>query len=1303
MKSFRWSVAKAAVVCVFVLLAVCVGLLTPWRAVAQGLSGISGTVTDPSGAVVPDAKVTATNNATGVSRSTMTSSAGTYILTDLNPATYSIKVEKSGFETAVLPQVDVYASQTATANATLTAGTVTQTVEVTVPAITLQTENADINTTINQELVKEVPILIGGGPGNEGPRDMQIDDFIFLSPGATGGEFEHRLDGGIGYQNEVMFNGVVAVQSETQGYQSNINPPFELVNQINVISSNIDAQYGLAQGVASYRFASGTNTVHGDAFEALRNTMFNAAGADPTNSSYSVVGNAPDQQLAFDKASVPPLHQNSFGFSVGGPVWLPKIYDGKNKTFFYTSVDWFRQNALGGGTLTVPTQSMVGGDFSALCATGFSGAGVCNDTQVNPNTGQTVVAHQLYVPPNFTGAAVPAGCAAPPPGSPWPNDVIPTGCFNAASASILGDIPQVSGNALSNNFPSQYGIAPIRQTNGGFTIDQNIGQTQALHAAWWRDQYSTIGINEGFAPSSPLIGGEIDPRLGTGLFLTYSKEFSSNLVMTAGFGWMGELNFEYNLGPAVTNFPAVASGTVLPGIEFHQNSGDAFNPSTWGLVSSSGGGETFSINRKLGLSFDNNFLWTHGRHTMNIGWEIRRSYQDDHECQQCAGLFNFDAAETADPTFTNGETGDAFASFLLGDVDSGFRRFVAENRLRNLYGAPYIQDAIKITPTFTLNAGIRWDIMRPFLENDNNVTFFDPTEPNPGAVSTITGNDLLGAATRLGFCSACSGYRRASVHWHDFSPRIGFAWQMNRKTVLLGGYAINYLDEGPYEYGNNKISVDYGSLSNGLITYNSTGSNVPGYGIWGNGMSSTVQLGVPQAVPISPSEFDGDSVGLYEFSQDVGHDAYVQMWNFGVQRELSNNVMLSVSYVGNRALHLTSMLNPPNQTNPTYLSQFCPNGVPTDPTCLMSPASPNNAWTSAPSQAALASLGFGQASVTCGSSTNNPGLAGTYYAPYVNFLCDWGPSRGFQQAVLPFPQLAPSESAGGASDQFDMSGTALYNAMQVQVQKRWTNGLTFLVNYTLSRDMSDTDSGFSSFNFGALNKYDRAAEWTVATNDQTNAMNISGVYELPLGPGKRFLSHGGLLAKNLLGGWQISGVLAYASGFPINGTSGAGNQDGGEAFTSNTDPYLNGFNRPNYNPSAPPEVNFGNYYKSLNLSGSTSAPVFNTGAFSDPGFTGGNSPRFISAYRMPWNYNENAALAKHLYVGERVSVELRMEYFNLLNRLYVCGPDTGVDDGTHFGLVNPGTFNVNGQNITVSQACQGNTPRQGEAYLRLTF
>jgi hypothetical protein len=1263
-----------------IALAACLFLcFAPSGLQAQGLAGMTGTVTDSSGAVVPEAKVTVTNSSTNVVHTAVTTSQGSYFITDLIPGSYTVRIEKQGFQTAVFEGVNVFVSQTATADAVLRTGVETTTVEVTAPSITLQTDEPNLGTVIQSTILEEVPTFIGGG------RDRQIDSYLFLVPGVTGSSFSHRINGGIDYQNEVMFNGVVVAQAETQGYQTIYNPPFELVNEPDILTSNFSARYGFAQGVASYRLKSGSNQLHGDLFEINKNSFFNALGSDPVGTGFDSAGDLVKGPLPHDV-------ENNFGFSVGGPVWLPKIYDGRNKTFFYTSWDWYRVNAAPNiPNMTVPTQAMVGGDFSAICTSGFTG-GVCNDRQPtstapkgttcapgtplpNPNC---VQADQLYVPPNFTGAAVPAGCTVPAPGQPFAGNVIPTACFSALSKTLLPKIPTPGFSTLSGNLAPQVSALPTKQANVGFTIDQNFGVSQAFHFAWWRDNWTNLGCSVNCALfTNEFSGAQLSPDKGTGIILTYSKTFSSNLVMTAGFSWLGELNFQYNTQNGV-NFAGVAESDTLPFINFQGNSSQTFNPTSWGMQASGGSlfGETFSINRKLGLGFDNNWLYIHGRNTYNIGFEIRRAYQDDHECQACGGGFAFKAETTADPTNDGGPTGAAFASFLLGDVDSAYRKFVAENRLRNLYFAPYIQDDIKVTSKLTVNAGVRWDIPRPFLESANNVTFFDPTSPNAGAIDPATGQPLLGAASKLGFCTGCAGYRRADIHWKDFSPRIGLAYKLTPKTVVLAGYSINFLDEGPYEYGNNKLSVDYGSLSAGQIQVNSNGSNVPAYGIWDNN-----PLGVPSLSAFSPTAFNGTGP-LYEFSKNPGPNAYVQMWSGGIQRELPHNMLLSVSYIGNRAVHLTSMLNPINQTNPKYLTEFCPSGIATDPTCLMAPANTANyPWTSAASQAALQSLGFAQATVTCGPNTNNPGLTGTFFTPYVNFLCDYGSGAGLPRALLPYPQFNPSESAGGLTNQFNMAGSSTYNALQTQVQKRFSNGLTFLVNYTLSKNMSNTDSGFSSFNSGALNGFNQKAEWSVSENDQTQVVNISGVYELPIGPGKQFLNHGGLLMKNLLGGWQLSGLFTYASGLPI--TISAGGNDG--------DPYLNGFNRANYNPSIPLNINYNNYYKGL--------PVFNTAAFSDPGFTAGDEPRVLSNLRNPFQSNENFALAKRFYFGERFNLEVRMEYFNVLNRMQICGPDTGVDDGANFGLVSPTT--VNG--VVRSSPCQGNTPRQGQVFVKLNF
>jgi hypothetical protein len=1235
MKSFSDFLHKSVSISIDACSPVCLALallLVFWPSAlrAQGLSGIRGTVTDPSGAVVPDAKVTATNDDTSVSSQTTTTSAGVYTFTDLIPGTYTVRVEKSGFATRLLRGVHVDVSRTTAADADLTTGTTNETVEVVAQQIALETTQPQLGTIIENKLVEEVPILIGGGPGNIGARDRQIDDYLFIAPGVQGGEFSHRINGGVDFENEIVFNGVVAVQSETQGLQSNINPPFEMVSEIQVLTSNFSAQYGLTQGVASYQFASGTNTLHGDAFEIVRNTIFNAAGANPPGSS------------ATGKGPTPTINQNNFGFSLGGPVWFPKLFNGKNKTFFHVSADWFRQNQTdSSGPLTVPTQAEVGGDFSGYV----------------DSTGKQI---PIFVPQGFVA---PSGCTAPAPGQPWPGNKIPTTCFSAVSASLLKFVPTPSLPGLTNNILPTVGVLPIRQTNWGFSIDHNLTERQKLHGSFWRDSYNLLSCcNGGIHVNNELSGLESEPRLGTGLFLTYSNAISNSLVMTFGFSWMGEINNELNSFLGV-NFPAVAGSTSLPAIHFNSPFGG--QPTQWGLNSN---GETYSKNRKLGIGFDNNWLLSHGRHTINFGWEIRRSYQDDQECQQCGGSFTFQSRTTSDPA-NIGTTGSAFASYLLGYADASQRQFAIENRLRNFYIAPYVQDDVKVTSRLTVNVGLRWDILRAFTENGNNVLFFDPTIPNPGALAP-DGKALLGAANKLGTCAVCAGYSHANTHWKDFSPRIGFAYELNPKTVVLSGFAFNFLDGGAYEYGVNKVAVNYGSLLGGVFNVNSLNSNTPGFGLW-DGHS----IPQPAATTFTDPAFLNSTGVLRQFGKDPGKIPYTEAWNAGIQRELPGNLFLSVAYIGNRSLHLPSLLNPINQTNPQFLTKFCPSANSNDPNCLMSPNSPNFAWTSVASQAALQGLGFGQAPCTVSGCP----ASGVAFTPYVNFVKDYGPGAGLPQALLPYPQYNPSESCGGICNNFDTNGSAFYNALQVQTQKRFSSGLSFLVAYTLSKTMANTDTGFSTFNFGSENKFNQKSEWSIASNDQTHILNISGVYELPIGPGKKFLNKSGMLAKNILGGWQLTGVFQYSSGSPL------------QILSNNNDPFLNGFNRANFDPTVPLHVNYNNYYKGL--------PVFTQTAFSDPGFAQGNAPREIAQLRNPFNANENIGLAKHFYFGEHVNAELRMEFFNVLNRMQICGPDTSFNDGLgKFGFVSP---NGSGGSST----CQNSNtpPRQGQAFFKVSF
>ncbi len=1168
-------------------------LVSPPPGNAQALGGMAGTVTDSSGAVITKANVSATNDATSVTSRAVTSSAGTFAITDLLPGVYTVKIEAPGFQGFVSGGVHVDFGVKASVNAVLAPGSTSVNVEVTAAAITLQTSDPEMGTTIEHEVVEELPDQLGGVNGGVGPRGRQIDDFLFLAPGVQGGEFSHRINGGVDFENEVLFNGIPAVQSETQGFQSNINPPFEMVNQFRVVTSVFSAQYGLAQGAASYNFVSGTNRLHGEAFEIMRNNYFDARGLE---------------QLTPN--GVPQDHENNYGFAVGGPVWLGKLYNGKDRTFWHATSEWYRYNQSLTGAMTVPTAAAKTGDFGAYAP--------------------------IFVPPGFS-------CGGLTPGQQFPGNTIPTACISPLSQTLLPELPDPTLPGLTSNIPYQTGTIPARQLSWGYTIDETLTQKQSIHFSQWRDSWQQPECCDNsayFAAKSLLTGLKTEPRLGSGFFLNYTYGLTPNLVVTAGAGWMGELNDEYNLHPG-TSFAGVAGGTVPPNIEFTSPLGMAPNfdtPNSWGI----GQGETASVNRKLGLSFENNYLYTHGRHTMNFGFEIRRAFQDNAGCGACGGSFTFNSittsngdTNTSDP-LNEDNTGNAFASYLLGDSDTVYRQFVEENKLRNLYGAPYFQDSIKVAPNLTIDAGLRWDLMRPFTDVHDDVVFLDTSLPNPAAISP-SGTPLLGAATQLGSCALCAGYNRADMKWDQFSPRVGFAYQVNHKTVVMGGYSLVHLNGGAFEFGTDKVSANYGSILAGTFSVASNGTNTPAYGDW-----DTRTMPTPPATPLVPQIGNGTGI-LHVFSRKDGGAPYTQSYNLGIQHELPWNLYLSVSYVGNNAMHLPAALNNTNQLNPSYLGLGSVLG---------------QAWTSPAAQTALAAAGYGQ--------------SGGYYTPYVNFANDWGTGITVSQALLPFPQYSPTED-GNTLNNFDLAGVANYNAVQAQLQKRFTNGLGFLTSYTLSRTMSNTDTGFSIFQATALNAYNQAAEWAIASNDQEHLLSISGVYELPLGPGKAIASGSNFVNKEVLGGWQLSGILQYSSGVPF-GISASGT------------PLQSGGNRANDVPGEQVHLNYKNYY--------SGGQAFNPAAWSDPGrFVVGGAARTQSDLRNPFESVENLALAKKFAFGEKVNAELRMEYFNVLNRMQVCGPtnsnvDTNVSDSNFGQFFGP---------------CQGNRPRQGQAYFKVNF
>lgn len=1155
------------VICVFAL------LMSPALLNAQVENGINGTVVDGTGSVIGGAHVTVTNASTGVASQATTSSAGTFTVVGLSPGDYTVAVDASGFE-RIKTEVAVEVARMASVRLKMVPGARSETVTVREDVISLDTESPGIGTTLEPELVEAAPVEINS-------LARQIDAFMYTAPGVQGNAGSHIINGGVNYENEVQFSGVPVAFVDYAGNQTNMNPPYEMVDEFRVNSSTFDARYGLGMGSVTYNMASGTNLFHGDAFEILRNQLFDSDGFFPTH-------------FGADGKPIPPVdQQNNYGFTLGGPVVLPKLYHGKNRTFFHFSSDWFKQNQAQNAIGTVPTPAMTTGDFSNFVD--------ASGTQI-----------PIYDPQT---------------GKPFPKNIIPPGRISAIAKTVIPFIPApdragiVSG-LQENKSPAVHSLA-ISQFLWGYTIDHNLSASQSVHFSQWRDK-----LTSPFFSAAPIVpqtdeiqSGVNNTNLGSGFLLNYVKTISKNLVVTAGADGIGNILGQDDAKTGV-NFAAVSGSTTFPDVSF-----DGPNAITnWGAYP--GGyisGFSENTNRRLGLVGVNNWLWTKGRHTLNIGGEVRRSIQDLYDCAGCGGAFYFSQRSTSTPNASDpnfGLYGSSFASFLLGLVDWGTRLQTAEIRLRSKAFSTYVQDDIKVNNKLTVNAGLRWDVMVPFTEEHNQILYVNETEPNPGAAN------LPGAMTKFGDCTGCAGLTRADIHWKNYGPRLGFSYQLNSKTVIQSGFYKVFLVGGAYEFGTSQAALYMTSLLQGEFYRETTNSSTPGYGDW-----DTLTMPDPGPTPFTPEIGNGSGFVVKFTPSHHGISPYDQAWNFNVQRQLPWNQFLTIAYVGNRAIHL-----------PVTLVQ--------------------------PDQPPVSVLKYGN---LLGESVTSPdAIAAGIKIPYPDFVQQFGASAIVEQALEPFPQFI------AYGNNYEDDGTTFYNALQVQGEKRFSNGLSYMADLTIGRNTSNTITGSSIFSPNGENSANERPEYSPSTNDQKYITNFVTTYELPIGPGKPFLNTRGPLGQ-LVGGWQASALLTYAGGSPIYGP-----------YNSYNPLLCNGFDRPNIVPGVSLKTYSYGRTKSFLTGKTTVQPVqFPTNAFVNTGaYQLGDGRRTYAAIRTPPLRIENFDAIKTFHFTERVKASVRVDYFNAFNRTQLQGPDPLSTDST-FGQVT----NLSSQ---ISN-------RQGQATFRVEF
>jgi hypothetical protein len=526
-------------------------------------------------------------------------------------------------------------------------------------------------------------------------------------------------------------------------------------------------------------------------------------------------------------------------------------------------------------------------------------------------------------------------------------------------------------------------------------------------------------------------------------------------------------------------------------------------------------------------------------------------------------------------------------------------------KLRSTAFSPYFEDNFKVNRRLTIDAGLRWDLMIPFHDALNNVVYIDLTKPDPGA------DGLLGAGSKYGNCSNCAGITRPDIHWKNFGPRVGFSYLVNEKTVIQSGFYLAFLNGGAYDFGNGRVTGTYNTLLAGAFNRNSTGTSVPGYGDW-----DTAPLPYPPPTPFTPNIVNGNFPTQLE-RRTAGIAPYTQQWSVSLQRQLPWNQFLTVAYVGNRIIHLSSALNDPDQLDPKYLS-------------------------------------YG---TLLGESITSPdAIAAGIKIPYTNFINDLGSNATVEQALQPFPQLT------GLDNNFDDAGTTFYNALEVQGEKRFSNGLSYLGSLTLARNMSNQDFGDEIKNNFPVNTYDQKLEWAPSALDTRYMVKIDTTYALPIGRGQKYLNSRGLVS-NLLGGWQVSAILNYSQGAPL-GIS----EDNVVLSVLNGDG--DGINRPNV-VSGVKTKTFSYKLSKKYFAGKVSAqPVqFTTNAFTPSAYYGiGNAPRNDVNIHAQNAATENFSAMKNFHATDRVTMTLRCDYFNAFNRTRLGAPDNDIDDST-FGMV----------------------------------
>jgi len=1136
-------------------------------------ASITGTVTDSTGAVIPGVSVTAINVDTRVQTPTTTNPTGIYRILNLPIGRYSLLIKKEGFQNVERTEITLTISQVAEINVTMNVGKVAQAIEVKAQAPILESQTADLGSTMSLEAYRALPLSINGG------RDIMA--FAFAStPSVEGNSWTSYISGTQAFSNEVLIDGTLAQESET-GQQLESEPPMEAVEEFRVDTGGMGGSAGMytAGGTFMFTLKSGTNQFHGSAVLFMQNEAFNA---NSWMNDFSAAAN-PSEAWEFKK---PRNRQSDYAFSGGGPVI-------KNRTFVFGAWEQNRMSnyTMGGDTLTVPTAQFLQGNFSALLNTG-------------KNLGTDPGGNTIYQGAIFDRTT----------GLVFPNNTIPTTRFSTVAQKIIPVFQQYYkplAPGLTNNDGITVNNNPwFHQSQLSVKVDHNFSATNRLASSFIWTQRPRILDDQGgvWDPSDPAgTGGPLsharNQKVSDRKFrLSESHNFSSNVLNVVSY------TYERFRNPSIATS---ASGNWPSQLGLGSNYAGNFPSISFGSAVN-GYSETSIGNSDLGWIVDNNNIgddtltWIKGRHTVTFGGEMRAFEIANHGANGTLG-FNFSNNQTGAPTAAyNTQVGFGFASFLLGGVASA-----SEGTPSDLYGrrkslSIFANDSFKASTRLTLNYGLNWNQTYPFHEkyghwaNYSN-TAINPTYGIPGEVVYLNN----GGQTFEG-----------SARWSDFAPHLGFAYKISNRVVARAAYSLFDIPMGT-DYWN---GVPYG-FAPGYYPSNqvpATSNFAPAFD-WDNGYPGKNVSGT-----LDPNFLQWTMVTVSPQTLETG---ITNQWNAGTEIQLTNNTRLSLNYLGTRGTHLHDGSLQQNEGPPSAYTSF-----------LQANYGANEwAW-----------IWDNPSAAAAGVKLPYPGYSGYAFA-----------------ALSPFPVIANNwdyiyyvASPLGRSE---------YDAIQAEVTRRTSSGLTMDMSYTLARQRatyipngSETGSNFEE-TWAGSSSLQNLYDLSYAAND-INPYDQSIVkgyilYVLPFGKGRSFLSNGNRWVNGAVSGWTLGTLLYYSTGTPLS------------LYTTNYYPGLSSAIYPIVGQGADMKRYFvGKKFNPNNLADSGNQ-YFTPSGFSAPSFGNfGNSGPYVAGLNGFGSANESLSAYKDFKIKEGMKLQFRAEFYNLFNRHYFNNPNTTIG-GAYFGNV----------------------------------